>query len=98
MAGEENYQNKENRAKLDGLYECILCACCSTACPSYWQGKGAAAHGSGGLELGGLGFKEKGLGVKGLCNVLYDIETTKPFSLFWKNQKARFYRLIRTVL
>ena len=24
------------RAKLDGLYECILCACCSTSCPSYW--------------------------------------------------------------
>ena len=34
--GIENYQNKENRAKLDGLYECILCACCSTSCPSYW--------------------------------------------------------------
>ena len=34
--GVENYQNKENRAKLDGLYECILCACCSTSCPSYW--------------------------------------------------------------
>lgn len=32
----ENYQNKENRAKLDGLYECIMCACCSTSCPSYW--------------------------------------------------------------
>eukprot|EP00227_Mantoniella_beaufortii_P012120 CAMPEP_0197590832 /NCGR_PEP_ID=MMETSP1326-20131121/12239_1 /TAXON_ID=1155430 /ORGANISM="Genus nov. species nov., Strain RCC2288" /LENGTH=292 /DNA_ID=CAMNT_0043156113 /DNA_START=234 /DNA_END=1112 /DNA_ORIENTATION=- len=32
----ENFQNKENRAKLDGLYECILCACCSTSCPSYW--------------------------------------------------------------
>jgi succinate dehydrogenase / fumarate reductase iron-sulfur subunit len=29
-------QSKEDRAKLDGLYECILCACCSTACPSYW--------------------------------------------------------------
>ena len=29
-------QTKENRAKLDGMYECILCACCSTACPSYW--------------------------------------------------------------
>ncbi|OQV13144.1 Succinate dehydrogenase [ubiquinone] iron-sulfur subunit, mitochondrial [Hypsibius exemplaris] len=29
-------QTKEDRAKLDGLYECILCACCSTACPSYW--------------------------------------------------------------
>jgi succinate dehydrogenase / fumarate reductase iron-sulfur subunit len=29
-------QSHEERAKLDGLYECILCACCSTACPSYW--------------------------------------------------------------
>jgi succinate dehydrogenase / fumarate reductase, iron-sulfur subunit len=29
-------QDKEDRAKLDGLYECILCACCSTSCPSYW--------------------------------------------------------------
>jgi len=29
-------QSKEDRAQLDGLYECILCACCSTACPSYW--------------------------------------------------------------
>ncbi|NCF83070.1 MAG: succinate dehydrogenase iron-sulfur subunit [Proteobacteria bacterium] len=32
----ENLQSKEDRAKLDGLYECILCACCSTSCPSYW--------------------------------------------------------------
>jgi succinate dehydrogenase / fumarate reductase iron-sulfur subunit len=29
-------QSHEDRSKLDGLYECILCACCSTACPSYW--------------------------------------------------------------
>ena len=29
-------QSPQERAKLDGLYECILCACCSTACPSYW--------------------------------------------------------------
>ena len=29
-------QPKEDRHKLDGLYECILCACCSTSCPSYW--------------------------------------------------------------
>jgi succinate dehydrogenase / fumarate reductase iron-sulfur subunit len=29
-------QSHEDRNKLDGLYECILCACCSTACPSYW--------------------------------------------------------------
>jgi succinate dehydrogenase / fumarate reductase iron-sulfur subunit len=32
----ERLQSKEDRKKLDGLYECILCACCSTACPSYW--------------------------------------------------------------
>lgn len=32
----EYYQSRESRAKLDGLYECILCACCSTSCPSYW--------------------------------------------------------------
>ncbi|KAI8358419.1 hypothetical protein BD560DRAFT_455789 [Blakeslea trispora] len=34
--GKENYQSVEDRKKLDGLYECILCACCSTSCPSYW--------------------------------------------------------------
>ena len=32
----ENIQSEEQRKKLDGLYECILCACCSTSCPSYW--------------------------------------------------------------
>lgn len=32
----ERLQSKEDRAQLDGLYECILCACCSTSCPSYW--------------------------------------------------------------
>ena len=34
--GRENLQSIEDRKKLDGMYECILCACCSTACPSYW--------------------------------------------------------------
>lgn len=34
--GKEVLQSKEDRSKLDGMYECILCACCSTACPSYW--------------------------------------------------------------
>ena len=29
-------QSPQQRARLDGLYECILCACCSTACPSWW--------------------------------------------------------------
>jgi succinate dehydrogenase / fumarate reductase iron-sulfur subunit len=32
----EHLQSEADRAKLDGLYECILCACCSTSCPSYW--------------------------------------------------------------
>jgi succinate dehydrogenase / fumarate reductase iron-sulfur subunit len=32
----ERLQSTEEREKLDGLYECILCACCSTSCPSYW--------------------------------------------------------------
>jgi succinate dehydrogenase / fumarate reductase iron-sulfur subunit len=32
----ERLQSEEDRSKLDGLYECILCACCSTSCPSYW--------------------------------------------------------------
>ena len=34
--GTEGLQTIEDRSKLDGLYECILCACCSTSCPSYW--------------------------------------------------------------
>ncbi|GGG18013.1 succinate dehydrogenase iron-sulfur subunit [Caldovatus sediminis] len=32
----ERLQSKQERARLDGLWECILCFCCSTACPSYW--------------------------------------------------------------
>lgn len=32
----ERLQSPEDREKLDGLYECILCACCSTSCPSFW--------------------------------------------------------------
>ena len=34
--GMEQLQSEEDRRKVDGLYECILCACCSTSCPSYW--------------------------------------------------------------
>ena len=36
VADKEIYQSKQDREKLDGLYECIMCACCSTSCPSYW--------------------------------------------------------------
>lgn len=32
----ERLQTRQERDRLDGLYECILCACCSTSCPSYW--------------------------------------------------------------
>lgn len=35
-SGKERLQSPEDREKLDGLYECILCACCSASCPSYW--------------------------------------------------------------
>lgn len=34
--GREHRQSPSDRNKLDGLYECILCACCTTSCPSYW--------------------------------------------------------------
>ena len=35
-ASKERLQSPQDREKLDGLYECIMCACCSTSCPSYW--------------------------------------------------------------
>ena len=34
--GYERLQSPEDRDRLDGLYECIMCGCCSTACPSFW--------------------------------------------------------------
>ncbi len=36
LPARERLQSPEDRAKLDGLWECILCACCSSSCPSYW--------------------------------------------------------------
>ena len=36
MIATEHLQSVDDRRKLDGMYECILCACCSTSCPSYW--------------------------------------------------------------
>ena len=35
-SGTERLQSPEDRLKIDGLYECVLCACCSASCPSYW--------------------------------------------------------------
>jgi succinate dehydrogenase / fumarate reductase, iron-sulfur subunit len=39
----ERLQTPDDRARLDGLYECILCACCTTACPSWWWNPGKFA-------------------------------------------------------
>lgn len=36
LPAKERLQSPADRKKLDGLYECILCACCSTSCPSFW--------------------------------------------------------------
>ncbi|MAZ44932.1 MAG: succinate dehydrogenase iron-sulfur subunit [Legionellales bacterium] len=36
LPAKEHLQSPEERAKLDGLYECILCGCCTSSCPSYW--------------------------------------------------------------
>src|SRR5690606_29157376 len=36
LPNQERIQSIEEREKLNGFYECILCACCSTSCPSYW--------------------------------------------------------------
>jgi len=36
LPAKERLQSPKDRKKLDGLYECILCACCSTSCPSFW--------------------------------------------------------------
>jgi succinate dehydrogenase (ubiquinone) iron-sulfur subunit len=36
FGNKQHLQSTDDREKLDGLYECILCACCSTSCPSYW--------------------------------------------------------------
>ena len=50
----ERLQSPEERNELDGLYECILCACCSTSCPSYWW--------NGDKCVEGRGLRERGLG------------------------------------
>src|SRR5690606_1778950 len=36
LPAKERLQSPADREKLDGLYECILCACCTSSCPSYW--------------------------------------------------------------
>lgn len=47
----EFLQSQDDRKKLDGMYECILCACCSTSCPSYWWNQGESCILSGEYSL-----------------------------------------------
>jgi len=45
-SNQERLQSPEDREKLDGSYECIMCACCSTSCPSYWWNRRLMIHSS----------------------------------------------------
>jgi len=48
----EILQTHDNREKLDGLYECVMCACCSTSCPSYWWNGDKGSENGDGEYLG----------------------------------------------
>jgi succinate dehydrogenase (ubiquinone) iron-sulfur subunit len=47
----ENLQSKDDRKKLDGMYECILCFCCTTSCPSYWWNSDSYLGPAGEFEI-----------------------------------------------
>src|SRR3569833_115907 len=70
----ERLQMPAEREELDGLYECILCACCSTSCPSFWwnpdkfvwpAGRGRAGRGGAGGRGGAAGGRRGGRGGPG---------------------------------
>ena len=62
----EWYQSKEDREKVDGMYECIMCACCSTSCPSYWWnpdkylGPAALLQANRWIKIAEMNLKRKG--------------------------------------
>jgi succinate dehydrogenase (ubiquinone) iron-sulfur subunit len=55
----ENLQSKDDRKKLDGMYECILCFCCTTSCPSYWWNSDSYLGPAGEFELNDIVLCEK---------------------------------------
>ncbi len=73
----ERLQSQEDRAKLDGLYECILCACCSTACPSFWWNPDKFIGPSGLLQAYRFLADSRDTGTKERLTELQD-----PFSVF----------------
>ena len=73
----ERLQSQEDRAKLDGLYECILCACCSTACPSFWWNPDKFIGPSGLLQAYRFLADSRDTGTKERLTGLQD-----PFSVF----------------
>ena len=73
----ERLQSQEDRAKLDGFYECILCACCSTACPSFWWNPDKFIGPSGLLQAYRFLADSRDTGTKERLTDLQD-----PFSVF----------------
>ncbi len=73
----ERLQSQQDRAKLDGLYECILCACCSTACPSFWWNPDKFIGPSGLLQAYRFLADSRDTGTKERLTDLQD-----PFSVF----------------
>lgn len=73
----ERLQSPEERAQLDGLYECILCGCCSSACPSYWWNPDKYVGPAGLLQAYRFMSDSRD---KGLQQRLKDLED--PFSVF----------------
>lgn len=73
----ERLQSPEDRAKLDGLYECILCACCSSACPSYWWNPDKYIGPAGLLQAYRFLIDSRDTGTSERLSKLED-----PFSLF----------------
>ncbi len=77
LPDKERLQTPEERAKLDGLYECVLCACCSTACPSFWWNPDKFIGPSGLIQAYRFLVDSRDLATEERLNELDD-----PFSVF----------------
>ncbi len=73
----ERLQSPEERAKLDGLYECILCACCTSSCPSFWWNPDKFIGPSGLLQAYRFVIDSRDGATEERLNALQD-----PFSVF----------------
>lgn len=73
----ERLQSPEERAKLDGLYECILCACCTSSCPSFWWNPDKFVGPAGLLQARRFLADSRDLATRQRLEKLHD-----PFSVF----------------